>query len=73
MIKKIVLLEIIVHYTGEYKGAVNSICSLRYSIYKEIPLIFYNGSNYDYHFIIKNLGKDFVEEFSCLGENTEKI
>ena len=35
---------------------------------KKVPIGFYNGSNYDYHFIIKEL----AEEFTCLGENTEK-
>ena len=39
---------------------------------KEIPVVFYNGSTYDYHFIIKELAKEFEGEFECLGENTEK-
>ena len=39
--------------TGEYKGAAHSICNLRYSVPKRVPIFFYNGSNYDYHFIIK--------------------
>ena len=47
------------HYTGGYRGAVNSICNLKYSVLKKIPITFHNGSNYDYHFIIKEL----VEEF----------
>ena len=38
----------------------------------EIPIVFHNGSNYDYHFIIKELAKEFEGEFECLGENTEK-
>ena len=37
------------HYTGKYRGAAHSICNLKYNTPKEIP----NGSNYDYHFIIK--------------------
>ena len=36
-------------------------CNLRYKIPKEIHVVFHNGSTYDYHFIIKELG-----------ENTEK-
>ena len=32
----------------------------------------HNGSKYDYHFIIKELAEEFIEEFECLGENTEK-
>ena len=30
------------HYAGKYRGAAHSICNLKI-----------NGSNYDYHFIIK--------------------
>ena len=39
---------------------------------KEIPVVFRNGSTYDYHFIIKELVKEFEGNFECLGENTEK-
>ena len=39
---------------------------------KEIPKVFHNGSTYDYHFIIKELAKEFDGNFECLGENTEK-
>ena len=59
------------HYTGKYRGAAH-ICNLRYKIPKEIPVVFYNGSTYDYHFIIKELVKEFDGNFECLGENTEK-
>ena len=59
-------------YTGKYRGAAHSICNLRYKIPKEIPVIFHNGSTYDYHFIIKQLAKEFKGNFECLGENTEK-
>ena len=34
--------------------------------------MFHNGSTYDYHFIIKELPKEFDRNFECLGENTEK-
>ena len=39
---------------------------------KEIPVLFHNGSTYGYHFIIKELAKEFEGEFECLRENTEK-
>ena len=39
---------------------------------KKVPIVFHNGSNYDYHFIIKELAGVFKEQFTCLGENTEK-
>ena len=35
-------------------------------------MAFHNGSNYDYHFVIKELALEFKKQFSCLGENTEK-
>ena len=60
------------HYTGEYRGAAHSICNLKYSVPKKIPIVFHNGSNYDYHFIIKELAEEFKKQFTCLGENTEK-
>ena len=43
------------HYTGKY------ICNLRHKIPKEIPVVFHNGSTYDYHFIIKELVKNLKE------------
>ena len=58
------------HYTGKYSGAAHDICNLRYKIPKEIPVVFHNGSTYDYHFIIKGLAEEFEGEFECLGENT---
>ena len=59
-------------YTGKFRGAGYSICNLRYKIPKEILVIFHNGSTYDYHFIIKQLAKEFKVQFKCLGGNTEK-
>ena len=41
------------HYTGKYREAAHNIFNLRYKIPKEIPVVFHNGSTYDYHFIIK--------------------
>ena len=50
------------HYTEEFRGVVHTICNLK----------FHNGSNYDYHFIIKKLVEEFKKQFTCLQENTEK-
>ena len=60
------------HYTGKYRDASHNICNLRYKVPKEIPIVFYNGSTYDYHFIIKELVKEFKANSECIGENTEK-
>ena len=45
------------HYTRKFWGAAHSICKLRYKIPKEIPVVFHNGSAYDYHFIINKLAE----------------
>ena len=39
---------------------------------KKIPIVFYNVSKYDYHFIIKKLAEEFKKQFTYLGQNTEK-
>ena len=52
------------HYKGEYRGAAHSICNLKYSVPKGIPIRI--------HFIIKELAEEFKKQFICLGENTEK-
>ena len=41
------------HYIGKYRSAAHYICNLRYKIPDEIPIVFHNGSTYDYDFIIK--------------------
>ena len=51
---------------------MQSICNLKCSVPKEFLIVFHNGSNYDYHFIIKELTADFKKQFTCLGESTEK-
>ena len=60
------------HYMGKYRGAAHNVRNFRYKVPKEIPIVFHNGSTYDYHFIIKELVKEFEGNFECLGENTKK-
>ena len=60
------------HYTGKFRGAAHSICNLRYKEQREIPVVLHNGSNYDFHIIIKELAKEFRTDMECLGENMEK-
>ena len=61
------------HYTGKYRGAAQNTCKLRYKVSKDIPVVFHNGSTYDYHFIIKELAEEFDGEFECLGEKKGNI
>ena len=45
---------------------------MNYKITKNIPIVFHNLSSYDSHLIINKIANEFVGEFECLGENTEK-
>ena len=59
-------------FTGGYRAAAHSICNLKYSVPKKIPTVSHSGSNYNFHFIIKEIAEEFKKQFTCLGENTEK-
>ena len=72
IIKKILVIYCHCHFTGKYRGTTHNTCNLRYKFPKNIPVIFNNGSTYDYHFIIKELISEFDCNFECLKENTEK-
>ena len=50
------------HYTRKYRGAVQAISNLKYSAPIKITIALHNGSNYDYHFITKEL----IEELKKL-------
>ena len=60
------------HYTRKFRGAAHSNCNLQYKVPKKIPIVFHNGSTYDYYFIIKQLAENFKGQYECLGENREK-
>ena len=60
------------YFSGKYRVTAHSICNLRFNVLNEIPVVFYNGSKYDYHIIIKELAKEFKGQFECLRENIEK-
>ena len=51
---------------------MHNICNLKYSVPKKVPIVLHNVSNYDYHFIIKELAEEFKKQFTFLGQNTEK-
>ena len=40
------------HYTRKYRSATHNVCNLRYKTPNEIPVVFYNGFKYDYHFVM---------------------
>ena len=41
------------NFKCKYRGAAHHICYLQFNVPNEIAIGFHNGSNYDYHFIIK--------------------
>ena len=59
------------YYTGNFKGSAHRKCINNSLREIEIPICFHNGSNYDYHFIIKEIAKEF-DGIECIGENSEK-
>ena len=42
---------------------ISAHCNLRYKTPKEIPVVFHNGSTYDYHFMIRELAEEFEGQF----------
>ena len=53
-------------------GAAHSICNLEFNVPKKTHVVFHNSSNYDYHFVIKELANKFEGKFDCLRENKGK-
>ena len=60
------------YYTGEYRDAAHSTSNLRFNISNKITVVSENESNYDYHFIIKELENKFKGQFECLEDNIQK-
>ena len=60
------------HYTGKFRDAAHWICNLRHSTQIDIPVLFHNGTNYDFNLIITELGKEFRSEMRCIPLNTHK-
>ena len=44
-------------------GVAHSICNLEFNVLNEIPEVFQRGSNYDYHFVVKELVNEFEGQF----------
>ena len=55
------------HFAAKHRGIKLSICNLRFNVLSETSVFFQNESNCDYHFIIKELTKEFEGQFECLG------
>ena len=44
------------HYTGKYRGAAHGKCNLALKKDKTIPVGFHNGTKYDFHLLVRELG-----------------
>ena len=53
------------------KSIISGKKNLKINIWK-IPINFHNGSNYDYHFIIKELAEEFENNLLALEKALEK-
>ena len=45
------------HITGKYRGSAHRDCNINLKLNHKIPIVFHNLKNYDFHLIIKGLGK----------------
>lgn len=59
------------HLTGKYRGAAHSNCNLTYKVGKFVPVIFHNLSNYDCHFIIREISAQFPGDISIIPVNDQ--
>ena len=57
------------HCIGKHRGAAHNTCNLKLNVPDKIPVVFHNGANYNYYFIIKELANEFEGQFEYLGEN----
>ena len=59
------------HYTGEFRGPVHRMCSLRYKVPSFIPVVFHNLSRYDAQLFIKELGKHTMKGMNVIAKSKE--
>ena len=58
--------EVISLTDEENESHENNNSNMNYKLSKDIPVVFHNGSTYDYHFKIKELAQEFERQFECL-------
>lgn len=61
------------HLNGKYRGALCNTCNLKYAKHTRKVMIFFHGlSNYDSHFIIKDLHRFLEDELKVIPRTSEK-
>ena len=64
------------HFTSKYKGVAHIFSNLWFNMPSKIIVVSHNGSNFNYHFIIKELANEFNRGVAWLGKtqnSKEKI
>ena len=59
------------HYRVKYRSSLHSICNLKCSVPKIIPIVFHDEYNYELAELVE-LAEEFKKQFTYLGESTEK-
>ncbi|XP_066595461.1 uncharacterized protein [Prorops nasuta] len=60
------------HITGLFRGAAHNSCNINYKLKLNIPVIFHNLSNYDAHFLIRDITNSFEGDVKVIPLNMEK-
>lgn len=60
------------HFTGRVRGLAHKSCNLNYKENRNVSVVFHNLSNYDAHFIIKNIALEIDGNINLLPINKEK-
>ena len=61
------------HATGMMRGLSHRACNLNFRSRYFIPVIIHNAKNYDTHFILKNMPRNFAQEMKIIPCTTEKF
>ena len=59
------------HITEKYRGSAHRDCNINLKLNHKIPIVFYSLKNYDYHFIVQELGK-FNDKVNVTPNGLEK-
>ena len=59
------------HYTGKYRGAAHGKCNRALKKDKTIPVGFHNGAKYDFHLLVRELGRVYGH-IRTIAKNSEQ-
>lgn len=59
------------HSNGVFRGAAHNSCNITYQEARHIPIVFHNLSNYDAHFIIKEIARNIPGDVTIIPRNDQ--